>query len=146
MTHSSPPLLFISIALPILYGITFTNPKSDDDVEIIYEKSLIGTVAEARLPQKYATGLSDPYAQFENVSPTLLKKIQKLFQADFDLFGYSPLNAIEKSLLPEFSNEQIPEKLGRKKRIQKILVEEWAMPKASLMRMKISHNILNTKV
>ena len=123
-----------------------------DDAEIIYEKSLIGTVAEARIPPKYATSLSDPYKMYENVSPALLKKIEKLFEADFDLFGYSPLKAVEKSLLSDFSaepnsiidepNSIIDEKSQRKERIKKILVEDWAMPKASLMRMKICHILI----
>ena len=104
----------ISRALYILW-INVANPKSADDVEIIYEKSLIGTVAEARLPPKYATGLSDPYAEFEDISPALLKKIQKLFEADFDLFSYSPLKAVEKASCKSSESFAKPKrKIGRK--------------------------------
>ena len=74
----------------INYDYIVKAETSNQDAEIIYEKSLIGTVPEARVPPRYKSSLKKPEMLYKNVSKKLVGKIYDLFEDDFELFGYRP--------------------------------------------------------
>ena len=74
----------------INYDYIVKAETSDQDAEIIYEKSLIGTVPEARVPPRYQSSLKKPEMLYQNVSKELIEKIYHLYEDDFKLFGYQP--------------------------------------------------------
>ena len=77
----------------IRYDYIVKAETSDQDAEIIYEKSLIGNVTEARVPPRYSTSLDKPELLYKNVSKSLVDKIYHLYEEDFRIFGYRPDDA-----------------------------------------------------
>ena len=76
----------------IRYDYIVKAETSVQDAEIIYEKSLIGNVTEARVKPKNPTSY-EPELLYKNVSKSLVDKIYHLYEEDFRIFGYRPDDA-----------------------------------------------------